>query len=79
MRPMNRIAQTKRTSPVSPNPLDLAYYRTAYASAQDPADVFRAVYRRIDTSGTEHVWISLLPLEAAFGMLADAQMRQSFG
>jgi allophanate hydrolase len=79
---MNRTVtptEAKRSLPASADLSDLASFRAAYASARDPADVVREVYRRIDASDPSHVWISLLPLDAALGMLADAWTRKSKG
>jgi len=67
---------------VQPPPMalsDIASFRAAYASAQDPGDVLRTVYGRIDAFGQSQAWISRLPLDAALQMLGDAVARKAKG
>nr|4CP8_A Chain A, ALLOPHANATE HYDROLASE [Pseudomonas sp. ADP]4CP8_B Chain B, ALLOPHANATE HYDROLASE [Pseudomonas sp. ADP]4CP8_C Chain C, ALLOPHANATE HYDROLASE [Pseudomonas sp. ADP]4CP8_D Chain D, ALLOPHANATE HYDROLASE [Pseudomonas sp. ADP]4CP8_E Chain E, ALLOPHANATE HYDROLASE [Pseudomonas sp. ADP]4CP8_F Chain F, ALLOPHANATE HYDROLASE [Pseudomonas sp. ADP] len=76
----DRAPHPERSGRVTPDHLtDLASYQAAYAAGTDAADVISDLYARIKEDGENPIWISLLPLESALAMLADAQQRKDKG
>ncbi len=54
---------------------DIGALRAAYAAGLDPAEHLKDIYRRIAETGPRPVWISLLPLDEALSLLAEAARR----